>query len=179
MKIYEIEPNLEEFKYYLPDSESPVISMLHTFDGRPLYKAWHQYEFELFTGKNKKEKSRRIDFNISCFTLGLLLISGELKEAVEGKLVNQVEFLPVTTSDGREFLFTNVINVKKCIAADSWRDFNKMDIERSYRFHSISEGDMIFRDSVYSVNCFFTEKFANFLGGLDIKGGRLTVVGEL
>ncbi|CAD5569844.1 TPA: hypothetical protein ROS34_004965 [Escherichia coli] len=178
MKIYEIEPNLEEFKYYLPDSESPIISILHTFDGRPLCDTWHQYAFELFSGKNKKEKSRRIDFNISCFTLGLLLVSDELKGVIEDKLVNKVEFLPVTTSDGRRFFFVNVINVKKCIAADSWQDFNKMDIRRSYHFHSISEDDMIFRDSVYSVNYFLTEKFANILSKINIKGGQLNVVGE-
>ncbi|EDS4738694.1 hypothetical protein B0C58_004762 [Salmonella enterica subsp. enterica serovar Oranienburg] len=179
MKIYELEADFKSFKYYLPAEDSKVIKLLHTFDGRCLSNEWYPYEFKVYHGKNKLERLRREDFNISHFTLGLLLVSGKIKEVIAKELIEQVEFLPVTTSDNREFYFVNVVNVKNSIAADSWEDFNKMDFNRCYEFHSINESDRVFRDKTYSVNYFITEPFANYLEEIGIKGCKLRCVGEI
>ncbi|MDK2376138.1 hypothetical protein [Serratia fonticola] len=177
MNIYTLNQNYDEFKYYLPVEGSEIISKLRAFNGQSLAGSWRPYEFEIFSGKTKSERNRREDFNVSHYHPRLLLMDETMKKTLQNELREIVEFLPIITSDKREFFFLNVLNVKDAIATDSWDEYESMEDTENYIFRGITDNDMIFRDSKFNLNYFITEKFFRILKDLDIKGGYFKEVG--
>lgn len=62
----------------------------------------------LYEGKSKKEKAKRTDFNIST-SLPYFFVNEELKKEIESMKIN-AEFIPVDTSDNRNFYLVYPLN---------------------------------------------------------------------
>ncbi|MBN3125246.1 hypothetical protein AB6D30_18280 [Pectobacterium brasiliense] len=177
MNIYTLEADIDIFKYYLPSEGSEIIKNMNLYDGRSLVDEWELYNFDIFQGKTKKEKEKREDFNISHYHARLLLISEELKDKIEDFLFGKAEFLPIRTSNNRRFFFMNVLNVKKSIDAESWDAYEEMEDNSRYEFLKIHDDELVFRDYLYNLNYFFTERFSKYLEEVGIDGCFFKKVG--
>ncbi|QDX95945.1 hypothetical protein EGD00_00315 [Pectobacterium carotovorum subsp. carotovorum] len=177
MNIYTLEADLNRFKYYLPSEGCEIITNINTYDGRSLIDEWELYNFDIFQGKTKKEKERREDFNISHYHARLLLVSEEIKDKIEDLLFGKAEFLPINTSNNRRFFFMNVLNVKKSIDAQSWDDYEEMEDNNEYIFLKLCDDELVFRDSTYNLNYFFTEKFSKYIEKIGLDGCFFEKVG--
>lgn len=113
----------------------------------------------LYEGKSKKEKSKRIDFNVST-SLPYFFVNEEIKNVM--KEMN-VEFIPVETSDCRKFYLVipkNNINV-----IDFKNNDDLLDMILNGRFKLIKEIDLkgiyLFKDPNLPSDIFFTEEYIN------------------
>ncbi|MFJ5340950.1 hypothetical protein ACIPSD_17780 [Pectobacterium sp. CHL-2024] len=71
----------------------------------------------------------------------------------------------------------NVLNVKKSIDADSWDAYEEMEDNSRYEFLKIHDDELVFRDSLYNLNYFFTERFSKYLEEVGIDGCFFKKVG--
>lgn len=113
----------------------------------------------IYEGKSKKEKAKRLDFNVST-SLPYFFVNEEIKD--EMKHMN-VEFIPVETNDHRLFYLTlpkNSINIINFKDSD---DLFDMILEGRFKFiEEINlKGIYLFTDPNLPSDIFFTEEYVN------------------
>ncbi len=78
MRIFLIEPDAENFKFYVLDAQDPLADNIPSFEGQSLMNSWKPFRVNIYDGKTKSERNRREDFNASCFDVGLLYVTPDL-----------------------------------------------------------------------------------------------------
>lgn len=113
----------------------------------------------IYEGKTKKEKAKRLDFNVSV-SLPYFFVNEEIKD--EMKHMN-VEFVPVETSDHRLFY---LVLPKNSINIIDFKDIDDLlDMSLDSRFRFIDGIDLksvyLFTDPNLPSDIFFTEEYVN------------------
>lgn len=113
----------------------------------------------IYEGKSKKEKAKRIDFNVSV-SLPYFFVNEEIKS--EMKHMN-AEFIPVETNDHRLFYLVLPKNSVNIIDFKNIDNLLNISLEGDFKFiDSVDlKGIYLFTDPNLPSDIFFTEEYIN------------------
>lgn len=177
MNVYLIQHDVDHFKFYLQVESDSFSAAAFYFCGESLFNGWEPYKIELFKGKTKAEKSLSGDFNLSCFSPGLLYVEYSLVGILSHQVKN-VELLKVITSDNRDFYYANVLGKIPALHYNNRQELQVMSRTQEYKFNKSINEMLIFRDEILSSNYFVTDRFVDIFQN-NFRGVIFEKVGEI
>ena len=75
MKIYKIEQDFDNYKFFVFKEDEEANKSVWDYKGQSLANGWKELNLELFRDKRKRKDKRSEDFDASCYFSGCLIVN--------------------------------------------------------------------------------------------------------